>query len=144
MKILFKYLVIFLWIISLSQPGLFAQFNDNYENKYVQIFLKNERSLDGKVIHQTEEKITLEIYGGEVSFYKEDIERIDIKEYEEQGEHEEQGNPPLTSGHSSYKSSGSGNQTITSGSKTIAVKGYYRKDGTYVPPYRRSAPNSKK
>ncbi len=79
-KTLFKYLVIFLLIICLSQTGLFAQLNDNYENKHVQVLLKNGRSLDGKVINQTEEKITLEIYGGNISFYKKDIEQINIKE----------------------------------------------------------------
>ena len=102
MKILFKYLVIIFSIICLSQTSLFAQLNNNYKDKYVQVILKNGRSFDGKVVNQTEEKITLEINVGNISFYKKDIEQINIKEKEEQEK------PPLTGGHSSYKSNGSG------------------------------------
>lgn len=47
-----------------------------------------------------------------------------------------------SSGHSGYRSSG-GYKSSSSGSKTIKVKSYYRKDGTYVPSHYRSASHSK-
>ncbi|MBU2046577.1 MAG: hypothetical protein KJ712_07595 [Bacteroidetes bacterium] len=42
-------------------------------------------------------------------------------------------------GYSSYKPSSTSNST-SSGSGTVHVKGYTRKDGTYVQPHTRSAP----
>lgn len=48
---------------------------------------------------------------------------------------------------SSYKSTNyrkSNSEYSNSGNGTVNVKGYYRKDGTYVKPHTRSAPRSKK
>ncbi len=42
----------------------------------------------------------------------------------------------------SSRSSSKSSSSKSSGSKTVHVKGYTRKDGTYVPPYDRSAPGS--
>jgi hypothetical protein len=45
-------------------------------------------------------------------------------------------------GRSSGKSSSSSKSSKSTSSKTVHVKGYYRKDGTYVAPYDRAAPGS--
>lgn len=44
---------------------------------------------------------------------------------------------------STSRSSSSSNYSTPSSSKTVNVKGYYRKDGTYVRPHTRSAPKRK-
>lgn len=78
MKRLSKYFVIVLWIICLFQIDLFAQVDNNYENKNVEIILANGRSLSGKVIKQTDDKMKLEINNENVSVEKKDIEKIII------------------------------------------------------------------
>src|ERR1700726_2319153 len=45
------------------------------------------------------------------------------------------------SSHSSSKSHAS--KSKSSNDKSVHVRGYYRKDGTYVPPYDRSTPGTK-
>lgn len=48
------------------------------------------------------------------------------------------------SGGSHHSSSGSHHSSVGSSSGSVSVRGYTRKDGTYVAPHHRSAPNGTK
>lgn len=76
MRRLSKYLAIAVWLVYLFQANLFAQLNSNYEGKNVKILLKNGRSLSGKVVKQTEDKVKLGFNDGNISIDKDDIEKV--------------------------------------------------------------------
>ena len=52
--------------------------------------------------------------------------------------------PETSSGNPTYSGSSSASGTSSSAGKDVQVRGYYRKDGTYVRPHTRSAPGTKK
>lgn len=82
MSTVFKYLTIIITLICLFQTCLFAQLEGNYVNMDVKVTLKNGRMIEGKIVSQTDEGITLEIANGagNVTFYKNNIEQIVAQE----------------------------------------------------------------
>jgi hypothetical protein len=62
-----------------EQTDVFAL---NYQGKYVEILLKNGKSLDGNVFSQIEDRIGLKVNNTSIFFNKQDIEKITIKEEE--------------------------------------------------------------
>jgi len=52
-------------------------------------------------------------------------------------------NPLYTTSSSTNNSSNTTRSTSSSSNKTVNVKGYYRKNGTYVKPHTRSSPRKK-